>query len=74
MRYPTMAEVEAAERYDLCRWSRFLPSPAMWAIGKDNFHEILDQEAAIMTRICDRLKEMGGFTSEISKDLGWERP
>lgn len=74
MLYPTMAEVDAAGRHELCRWSRFLPSPGMNSIGHTNFQEALDREELIMTKIWDRLNEMGGFTPEISKSLGWERP
>jgi len=57
-KYPTMEEVEAADRQTICRWYRFLPSPGL-------------NQKAIMNRICERFKDMGGFNAEISKSLGW---
>ena len=72
MNYPTMEEVEKADRLTICRWFRFLPSPGTRAIGKPNFNEVLEEEVKIMNRIDGRLKEFGGFTPEISKALGWE--
>ena len=56
--YPTMDEVNAADRYAVCRWWRFLKSPDT------------SEQVAIMDRIAFRYKELGGFTPEISKDLG----
>jgi DNA-binding ferritin-like protein len=44
----------------------------MHAIGKPNSEEVLNREAPIMDRIAERLKELGGFTPEISKSLGWD--
>ena len=70
--YPSLEAVNSAGHMQICRWYRFLPSPGMSAIGKENFHAILDQEAPIMNRIVERLKELGGFTPEISKAIGWE--
>jgi len=69
--YPTMAEVEAASRYDLCYWWRFLDSPGMEAIGMDSFEDVLNRQVVIMNRIKERMDEVGGFTPEISKSLGW---
>lgn len=57
--FPTMAQVESADRYTLCKWWRFLRS------GEN------EQEQKIQTRACDRLKGMGMFTVAISKSLGW---
>lgn len=75
MKYPTLKEVEAAGRYDLCRWARFLDSPGLSAVYEDP--EVLEaqskREAIISTRISERLKEFGGFTPEISKSLGWRK-
>jgi len=59
MEYPTINEVKAASRYTICRWYRFLP-PA----------ETEDQ-VQVENLISERLKELGGFTPEISKSLGW---
>ena len=72
MQYPTLEQVEQADRRQLCIWSRFLPSPGMSAIGTDKFQEVLDAEAPINKRIGQRLQELGGFTPEISKEIGWE--
>jgi len=58
---PTMEEVEQASRKQLCRWYRFLPSPGT------------DDEVEVMNRIAERFNEFGGFTPEISKEVGWDR-
>jgi hypothetical protein len=71
MNYPTLEQVEAADQYTICRWYRFLKSPGADAINKPNFREIMEHEAIINNRICTRLKELGGFTPEISKAIGW---
>lgn len=75
MKYPTIEEVEAADRYELCRWARFLPSPGMSALEADpeDFQMLCDKEERINKRISERLKKMGGFTPEISKSLGWRK-
>lgn len=59
MSYPTMIEVEAADRETICMWHRFLFSP------------IDSIELKIINRINERFKELGGFTPEISKQIGW---
>lgn len=69
--FPTLAEVDEADRIQLCRWWRFLPSPGESAIGTNEFHELLKSEGIIMDRITERFHEAGGFTPEISKRLGW---
>lgn len=75
MQYPTIEQVKAADREQLCRWWRFLPSPgtnaicAMEAISTVN--AAIDQEAAVMRMIRDRFFQTGGFTPEISKKIGW---
>lgn len=73
MNYPTLEQVNAASHYQICSWWRFLPSPASWAVNKprEEFQKILDAEVAIMNRIGERFKELGGMTPEISKSLGW---
>jgi hypothetical protein len=70
MQYPTMEQVESADREQLCRWSRFLPSPGMYAVGRKDFEQILESQVKTMDRIVARLKEAGGFTPEISKKIG----
>lgn len=69
--YPSIEEVNKANRYDICRWWRFLPSPGFAQAGHPNFEEVCAQEKAIMDRISERFKELDGFTPEISKALGW---
>lgn len=72
MKYPTMNEVNAADRYQLAQWYRFLDSPGASAIGSPEFQEMLQAEKPIMDRIYDRFMQSGGMTSEISKTIGWE--
>lgn len=60
--FPTLDEVEAADRYQLCRWHRFLPSAET------------EEAMEIQDRIFERFQELGGFTPEISKQIGWEKP
>ena len=72
MNYPTLEEVETATRPEILRWYRFLRSPGLDAIDKPNFSEVIMKEARIMDRICARFKEVGGFTPELSKQIGWE--
>jgi len=72
MSYPTMKQVEEADIIQLCRWSRFLKSPGWSAVGQDYFHERLQEETKIMNRILERQKELGGWTPEISKRIGWD--
>jgi len=57
---PTIEEVEKADREQICRWWRFSPS-----------RTTRDEEAKVMDRIAERFDEMGGFTPEISKRIGW---
>jgi hypothetical protein len=61
MNFPTMVEVEAADRMQLCKWHRFLPSAET------------PETQAVQQRIYERWVEAGGFTPEISKAIGWER-
>lgn len=59
MRYPTEQQVKDADRMDVCRWYRFLP------IAEN------ETEAKIEKLVYDKFKELGGFTPEISKAVGW---
>ena len=59
MIYPTIQEVNKASRLEICRWWRFLPSP-------NN-----KLQAEVNKRVAERFHEMGGFTTEISKQIGW---
>lgn len=76
MTYPTLEQVEAADRVQLCRWYRFLPGPGMAAIDSgaetDICYAEIDREAKVMDRIVARHKELGGFSPEISKLIGWK--
>ena len=72
MNYPTLEQVETADREQLAKWYRFLPSPGLGGsvdIG-GNYTDRLLQEANIMTKICERFKAMGMFTPELSKQIG----
>ena len=76
MEYPTLPEVDAANRTQLCRWWRFLPSPGTAAINNAGLASgavvaAIDAEAKIMDRIAERFDAAGGFTPAISKALGW---
>jgi len=59
MIYPTIEEVEIASRLQLCKWHRFLRSPET------------EREVEINNRMFERWQEVGGFTPEISKAIGW---
>lgn len=71
MSYPTAEEVEAADRIQLARWSRYLNSPGSSAIGSPEFADTLEKEGKILDRILERFDEAGGMTPEISKEIGW---
>ncbi|MFA5248406.1 MAG: hypothetical protein WC415_04160 [Patescibacteria group bacterium] len=58
--YPTLMAVISANHYQICKWYRFLRSPET------------QEEVDINNEICERLKNFGGFTPEISKSIGWE--
>lgn len=58
MTFPTMQQVEDADREQICRWYRFLPGG------------VTVEQKPIMDRLCERLKELGGFTPAISKKFG----
>jgi len=60
MKYPTLSEIETADYEQICRWYRFLPSPSS------------SDEKMILDQIILRYKEGGGFTTEISKKVGWD--
>ncbi len=68
--YPTLEEVEQADRVQICRWYRFLSSPGVGRIGEDDFEKALEREKKVMDRIVERSHELGGFTPAISKQIG----
>jgi hypothetical protein len=56
--FPTIEEVERANKEQLARWYRFLPSGETAAGQK------------IMKRIAGRFEKLGGMTAELSKRIG----
>lgn len=71
MDYPTLEQVEAADRLQLARWYRFLPAPGIGAVERDDFDVVLHREGRVMSRIILRLQDAGGMTPEVSKAIGW---
>lgn len=59
MNYPTIEQVNGANQIQLCTWYRFLPSTSN------------DSEMEIMKLIVKKCLDGGGFTPEISKQIGW---
>jgi len=58
--YPTDKEILMANREQLGRWYRILPSPQT------------DEEVKKINIIYDLFVHMGGWTPELSKKIGWE--
>ena len=56
--FPTVEEVEKADKEQLARWYRFLPS------GETAAHH------KIMKRIAERFEKLGGMTPQLSKKIG----
>ena len=69
--YPTLEEVESANRLSLGRWFRFLPSPGMDWINDKDFKEKVKAESKIMERILERFDDLGYMDSTLSKEIGW---
>jgi hypothetical protein len=59
MKYPTIEQVEKADVVEIARWHRFLSSPTN------------DSETIILNKVCNRIRELGGVTPEVSKKIGW---
>jgi len=55
--FPTMNQVMKASHEDLARWYRFL-------LPNDK------EQQAVLDKIADRFKKLGGMTPEISKRIG----
>ncbi len=55
------ATIDKMSQFELCK---------MWRFAKTG-HYLLSGEAG--KYFAQRLKEMGGFTPEISKSLGWDK-
>ncbi len=67
MKCPTMEQVENATHHQLAAWHRFVEID-----HSINSKQLTEQREA-MDRNYQRLfKEFGGFTPEISKDIGWD--
>ena len=62
MNYPTLEEVEEADRLQIAWWYRFLASPRT------------DEQVIIMNALVERFKKLRGMTPEISKKIGWKQP
>jgi hypothetical protein len=71
--YPSLEDVEKADRRQLAQWYRFCASPGLAAIGKglNEFVMIANKEKAILKRIGERFTELGGWDSILSKEVGW---
>ena len=61
MTYPTKEEARKANRIQICRWYRYLPSAKNL------------EEQEVMNVICEKYKDMGGFNTAISKAVGWKK-
>ncbi len=59
MIFPSLSDVDQADRIQICRWYRFLPSG------------VTEEERKIQDRIYEQFQKFGGFTPEISKQIGW---
>lgn len=68
--YPSSEMVQNADRVQLGRWLRFLPSPGIDHIGQPNFTSKFDEEILTLDSIQDRFVEMGGWTPAVSKAVG----
>ena len=56
--FPTVEDVEKADKEQLARWYRFLPSG----------ETAIDQK--IMKRIAERFEKLGGMTPELNTKIG----
>jgi hypothetical protein len=56
--FPTIEEVEKADKEQLARWYRFLPSGEAAGAQK------------VMKRIAERFDKLGGMTSQLTKKIG----
>lgn len=74
MRYPTMQQVDSAGPDQLLRWTRFLPSPGVSAVGREDMEQVRESEAAVLDRIIERQQSLGGITPASSKRVGWDLP
>ena len=61
MKFPTLDEVEQADLEQLARWWRFLPP-------------ITEKQRTVMDVLVRRFRDLGGWTPELSKRVGWTPP
>jgi hypothetical protein len=61
--FPTMEQVEKADREQLARWYRYLATDA------DN-----KEHQKIMRRLTERFEKLGGMTPDLSKRIGFRHP
>ena len=54
-------EINSLSRYEMCRLARFASSG----------HKYFDRSGLYWELFQKRFKELGGFSPEISKSLGW---
>ena len=57
--FPTMVQVEKADREQLAKWYRFLPAGDT------------PEQRQIQRRLAERFQKMGGMTAEPSKKIGF---
>lgn len=60
MIWPSIEEVEQADREQVCRWWRFLPCART------------EKERKVIEAVSYAYDWHGGITPEISKKIGWE--
>lgn len=58
----TKAEIDKLSQFDMCRLHRFASSGHPYMLP-----------GAVGDYFSKRFKELGGFTPEISKQLGWDK-
>lgn len=73
MKYPSRENVLLADRVQIARWWRFLPSPGVNYLGQEDFLEMAQYEAETMNIINARFEEFGGMNHELSKVIGWKK-
>jgi hypothetical protein len=57
--FPTMEQIEKADREQLARWYRSLPS------------DDTPEQRIIQHRLPERFQKLGGMTPELSKKIGF---
>lgn len=57
--YPTLEQVDTANKTQLARWYRHLPGART------------EEQAKIIDRVVERFKDLGGWTPALSKAIGW---